>query len=70
MVGARYCSNGRQIVNWTSVSAFFEMGGYGLYVWGAYAVTAALMLAEPWLAHQRMRQAMHSAATAPLQDNE
>ncbi len=26
------------------------MGGYGLYVWGSYGVTALLMLVEPWLA--------------------
>ena len=25
---------------------FFEMGGYGLYVWGAYGVTALVMIGE------------------------
>ena len=29
-----------------SVSEFFAMGGYGLYVWGAYAVTAVVIAAE------------------------
>jgi heme exporter protein D len=24
------------------------MGGYGLYVWGSFAVTAAVMLGEVW----------------------
>jgi len=37
------------------------MGGYGLYVWGSYAVTAALMLIEPVLTRQRHRQAMKFA---------
>ena len=28
---------------WDSASDFFAMGGYGLYVWGAYGVTVAWM---------------------------
>ena len=44
-------------MKWTSASEFFHMGGYGLYVWGAYIVTALLMTAEPWLAARRRRRA-------------
>ena len=33
-------------MQWGSVSEFLAMGGYGLYVWGAYAVTAAVIAAE------------------------
>ena len=33
---------------WKSWSDFFAMGGYGLYVWGSFAVTAAVMLGEVW----------------------
>jgi len=33
-------------MQWGSVSEFVAMGGYGLYVWGAYAVTAAVIAAE------------------------
>ena len=37
-----------------AVKAFFHMGGYALYVWGSFGVTAALMIAEPLvLARQR-----------------
>ena len=37
-----------------SLSGFFDMGGYAFYVWGSYAVTAALMLLEVvWLARRR-----------------
>ena len=46
---------------WNSAADFFAMGGYGLYVWGAYAVTAACMLAEPVLVamrHGRARRAL------------
>ena len=49
-------------MNWGSASEFFAMGGYGLYVWGSYAVCAALMLAEPLLARQRHAQARREAA--------
>ena len=37
-------------MNWANMSEFLSMGGYGLYVWGSYAVTALLMLCEPWQA--------------------
>ena len=30
-------------MNWNSPAEFFAMGGYGLYVWGSYAVTVVLM---------------------------
>lgn len=33
-------------MQWGSVAEFVAMGGYGLYVWGAYAVTAAVIVAE------------------------
>ena len=49
-------------MNWGSASEFFAMGGYGLYVWGSYAVAAALMLAEPLLARHRHARACREAA--------
>lgn len=33
-------------IQWTSVAEFFAMGGYGLYVWGSFAVTGAAMVIE------------------------
>jgi len=33
-------------MNWGSVGEFFAMGGYGLYVWGSYGVTALAILVE------------------------
>jgi heme exporter protein D len=44
-------------MNWNSTGEFFAMGGYGLYVWGAYGVMAAAMLVEPWLAARRLQRA-------------
>jgi heme exporter protein D len=49
-------------MNWNSASEFFAMGGYGLYVWGSYAVTAAFMLIEPVFAVRRRRRALRDAA--------
>jgi heme exporter protein D len=48
-------------MNWNSANDFFAMGGYGLYVWGSYGVTAAWMLLEPVLAARRHRAALQSA---------
>ena len=33
-------------MQWGSASEFFAMGGYALYVWGSYGVTAALIAVE------------------------
>lgn len=33
-------------LNWQNWSDFFAMGGYGLYVWGSFGVTAAVILGE------------------------
>ena len=33
-------------MNWHSWSEFLAMGGYGLYVWGSYAVTLVVLAVE------------------------
>jgi len=38
------------------VSEFFSMGGYALYVWGAYGVTAAALAVEVLLLLKRKRE--------------
>jgi heme exporter protein D len=48
-------------MNWHSAAEFFGMGGYGVYVWGAYGATTALMTLEPWLAARRRRRALQAA---------
>ena len=48
-------------MTWNSASDFFAMGGYGLYVGGAYGVAAACMSVEPVMAalrHSRARRAL------------
>ena len=45
-------------MNWASWSDFLAMGGYGLYVWGSYAVTAGLIVVEILLLRNRRRVAL------------
>jgi heme exporter protein D len=39
------------------MSEFFNMGGYGFYVWGSYGVTFALLALEILLVTRRAREA-------------
>ena len=38
-----------------NLTDFFNMGGYALYVWGSFGVTAVLMIAEPLLVRARRK---------------
>jgi heme exporter protein D len=33
-------------MHWNSVSEFFAMGGYALYVWGSFGISAAVVVGE------------------------
>jgi heme exporter protein D len=48
-------------MNWGSAAEFLAMGGYGFFVWGSFAVTAACLVAEPLLVRARMRRALAQA---------
>jgi len=48
-------------VNWGSWDAFWAMGGYGLYVWGSYAVAVAVAAIEIWQLRARRRAAVTEA---------
>ena len=45
-------------MHWSSVADFLAMGGYGLYVWGSFAVTAGVMVWEVLALRQRRRRAI------------
>jgi heme exporter protein D len=53
---------------WNSFDDFLHMGGYGLYVWGSYGVTFALMALETVLARRRHRRGTAEAARASNAD--
>ncbi len=42
-------------MSWASWNDFVAMGGYGLYVWGSYAVTLGLIVMEVILLVLRKR---------------
>jgi heme exporter protein D len=48
-------------MSWASWSDFLAMGGYALYVWGSYAVTAGLIAVEVIMLLVRRRNALKSA---------
>lgn len=43
---------------WASWSDFWAMGGYGLYVWGSYAMVALVVVVEMRSAVLRQRRAV------------
>jgi len=45
-------------MNWGSATEFFAMGGYGLYVWGSFGITAVCVVAELVMLRQRRRAAL------------
>ena len=44
---------------WESLEAFIEMGGYGTYVWGSFAVTAVCFALETVSLSVRRRHVLH-----------
>jgi heme exporter protein D len=56
-------------MNWTSASEFFAMGGYGLYVWGSYAMAALLMVGEALALRRRHRQAKQNIEVEIVQEH-
>ena len=48
-------------MNWSSWSEFVAMGGYGLYVWGSFGVSAVVIVGEV-LALRARRKALRQAA--------
>lgn len=47
---------------WNSWLDFWAMGGYGLYVWGSFGVTAALIVIEMgWVKQARSKALMQVA---------
>jgi heme exporter protein D len=45
-------------MNWASFSAFADMGGYALYVWGSFAMCGAALAWEALTLVQRRRRAL------------
>lgn len=46
------------MMHWASWDAFWAMGGYGLYVWGSFAMTALAIAIELVQLRQSKRQTL------------
>jgi heme exporter protein D len=46
------------------MSEFFYMGGYALYVWGAFGITALVLIIEVMSVRSRRRRALEEARLA------
>lgn len=47
---------------WNSWQDFWAMGGYGLYVWGSFGVSAGLMACELYWVKQARNKALQQVA--------
>jgi len=57
------------MTNWDSLGAFWHMGGYGRFVWGAYGVTLAAMALEAFTVRRRLARTQ-TLARADLEGDE
>ncbi|MBI5278146.1 MAG: heme exporter protein CcmD [Burkholderiales bacterium] len=55
-------------MQWHSVSDFFHMGGYGLYVWGSFGLTAVALAGEAWLVHLRRQRILAALRNELLEE--
>ena len=53
-------------MNWSSWSEFLAMGGYGLYVWGSFAMCALVLTLEVGLLSARRRAALQPDDTEAI----
>jgi len=56
-------------MQWNSAAEFFAMGGYGMYVWGAYGVSALLIAAELVILIRRGRTLRETSGRSPRPDD-
>ena len=47
-------------MQWLSVEDFFHMGGYALYVWGSFGITALVVVAEIWQVRAKRREILRN----------
>jgi heme exporter protein D len=50
-------------MQWNSVSEFLAMGGYALYVWGSFGVTALVVVIEMALIRSRRKELIEQLRT-------
>jgi heme exporter protein D len=53
-----------------SLSEFFDMGGYAMYVWPSYAIAAIVLALNWWLPYQQHKQNLKRLRRQHRQDTE
>lgn len=47
-------------MQWNSLSEFLAMGGYALYVWTSFGLTAAIVVLEVWQVRRHRKEVLRS----------
>jgi len=56
-------------MQWLSVADFLNMGGYALYVWGSFGITALVAVFEIWQVRTKRRDVLQSfSQTSEFED--
>jgi heme exporter protein D len=55
-------------MQWHSVSEFLDMGGYALYVWGSFGISALVVIAEIWQLRARRRDILRNLSNETHSD--
>ena len=47
-------------MQWHSWAEFWDMGGYGFYVWGSFGITALVVIGEIWQVRTQRRSLLRN----------
>lgn len=47
-------------MQWHSWAEFWQMGGYGFYVWGSFGITALVVIGEIWQVRAQRRSLLRN----------
>jgi heme exporter protein D len=47
-------------MQWHSWAEFWQMGGYGFYVWGSFGITALVVIGEIWQVRAKRRSLLRN----------
>jgi heme exporter protein D len=57
-------------MQWHSISEFLDMGGYALYVWGSFGLSALAVIAEIWQLRARRREILRNLSHETESDHD
>jgi heme exporter protein D len=57
-------------MQWHSWTEFWQMGGYGFYVWGSFGATALVVILEIWQLHAQRRALLRNLLSETSSEEE